>query len=66
MFKNMTKYSSVKKPNCKRTLVNTIYYGVKLYQVNTNILNCTHVQLELFKNAHGRNIFISQMNVTLI
>ena len=61
----MTNYSSVKNPNCKRTLVNTIYYGVKLYQVNTTILNCTHV-LELFKNAQGRDIVISEINVTVI
>ena len=41
-LKNRKNYALVKKPDTKRTLVNTIEYGVKFYQVNTTIVNFTY------------------------
>ena len=59
-------YDKVEIPDRKLTQVNNIEYDMKLYQVKTTIVNCTYVQLKVFKiiTSHKRDVGIADKYVT--
>ena len=65
-FKNKKKYAPVERPKCKMTLVNNIYYSMKLYHVITAIVKNIYVKPKSPKKYffHEIDVGIANMNVT--
>ena len=54
--KYITKYLQLKIPQWKGTLLNTVGYGIKLYQVNTIVVINTDMQTILLKINCSQNM----------